>query len=37
MAPSAGGGRSSTIYWVVSTWNPYEVSVMRTPLHVELN
>jgi hypothetical protein len=25
-----GAGRGSTIYWVVSTWNPYEVSVMRT-------
>jgi len=34
-APSEGGGRSSTIYWVVSTWNPYEVSVMRTTLHLE--
>jgi hypothetical protein len=34
-ADSAGPGRSSTIYWVVSTWNPYEVSVMRTTLHVE--
>jgi hypothetical protein len=31
---TAGGGpgRSSTIYWVVSTWNPYEVVVMRTVL-----
>jgi hypothetical protein len=31
---SEGPDRSSTIYWVVSTWNPYEVSVMRTTLHV---
>jgi hypothetical protein len=34
-ATSEGPGRSSTIYWVVSTWNPYEVSVMRTTLHVD--
>jgi hypothetical protein len=34
-AESEGAGRSSTIYWVVSTWNPYEVSVMRTTLHVD--
>jgi hypothetical protein len=26
------GGRRSTIYWVVSTWNPYEVNVMRTTI-----
>jgi hypothetical protein len=25
-------GRAATIYWVVSTWNPYEVTVMRTTL-----
>ena len=30
---AAGGpGRRSTIYWVVSTWNPYQVSVMRTTM-----
>jgi hypothetical protein len=34
-ADSAGPGRSSTIYWVVSSWNPYEVSVMRTTLHLD--
>jgi len=34
-ANSEGPGRSSTIYWVVSTWNPYEVNVMRTTLHVD--
>jgi hypothetical protein len=28
-------GRSTTIYWLVSTWNPYEVSVMRTTLRAE--
>jgi hypothetical protein len=27
-----GPGRRSAIYWVVSTWNPYEVTVMRTVL-----
>jgi hypothetical protein len=26
------GGPATTIYWVASTWNPYEVSVMRTTL-----
>jgi hypothetical protein len=31
-APGNGPGRRSTIYWVVSSWNPYEVSVMRTTL-----
>jgi hypothetical protein len=30
----APGGSSCTIYWVVSTWNPYEVTVMRTMLEV---
>jgi hypothetical protein len=30
-----GAGRGSTIYWLVSTWNPYEVSVMRTTLRIE--
>jgi hypothetical protein len=30
--PAAGPGRRATIYWLVSTWNPYEVSVMRTTL-----
>jgi hypothetical protein len=32
---AAGGGgapRGSTIYWVVSTWNPYAVVLMRTTL-----
>jgi hypothetical protein len=27
-----GPGRRATIYWVVSSWNPYEVSVIRTTL-----
>jgi hypothetical protein len=31
-APGSGPERRSTIYWVVSSWNPYEVSVMRTTL-----
>ena len=30
-----GDGRRSTIYWLLSTWNPYEVSVMRTTLQLE--
>ncbi len=34
-AEGAGPGRSSTIYWLISTWNPYEVTVMRSTLHVE--
>ena len=29
---TVGAGQRSTIYWVVSTWNPYQVSVMRTTL-----
>jgi uncharacterized protein DUF4185 len=32
VAPGSGPRQRSTIYWVVSTWNPYEVSVMRTTL-----
>jgi hypothetical protein len=32
---SEGAARSGTIYWLVSTWNPYEVSVMRTTLQVD--
>ncbi len=36
-AASPGPGRSATIYWLVSTWNPYEVDVMRTTLHVDPN
>jgi hypothetical protein len=34
-ANSEGPSRSATIYWVISTWHPYEVSVMRTTLHVD--
>ncbi|HEY2231085.1 MAG TPA: hypothetical protein VGI22_25780 [Xanthobacteraceae bacterium] len=26
----ADPSRRSTIYWLLSTWNPYEVTVMRT-------
>jgi hypothetical protein len=26
---------SATIYWLVSTWNPYEVDVMRSTLALE--
>jgi len=28
------GSRRATIYWLVSTWNPYQVVVMRTTLDV---
>lgn len=31
-ATGSGASRSSTIYWLLSTWNPYEVTVMRTTL-----
>jgi hypothetical protein len=30
-----GPGRGSTIYWLMSTSNPCEVTVMRSTLHVE--
>ena len=32
-----GASRSATIYWLVSSWNPYEVTVMRTTLQRKLN
>ena len=28
------GARRTRIYWLVSTWDPYQVSVMRTDLEV---
>lgn len=31
----SGGSRSSTIYWLLSTWNPYEVTVMRSTLALD--
>ena len=31
----ADRNRSCTIYWTVSTWNPYQVSIMRSTLRVE--
>ncbi len=31
-ATGDGKDRRATIYWLVSTWNPYEVAVMRTIL-----
>jgi hypothetical protein len=34
-AGGTGSGRDSTIYWLISTHNPYEVTVMRSTLHVE--
>jgi hypothetical protein len=32
---SDNGNPKSTIYWLVSPWNPYEVTVMRTTLEVD--
>ena len=32
---SNGPTRSATIYWLVSSWNPYEVTVMRTTLQID--
>jgi|GEM_PF-1345249 len=34
-ASSPTGARVSIIYWLVSTWNPYEVNVMQSTLEVE--
>ena len=31
-AADVPGGHGTTIYWLVSTWNPYEVTVVRTTL-----
>ncbi len=33
--PASAGGSSATIYWLVSTWNPYQVSVVRTTVVAE--
>ena len=33
--PSVNGHLRSTIYWLVSPWNPYEVTVMRTTLEAD--
>ncbi len=33
-ASSAAGSRAASIYWLVSTWNPYEVDVMESTLQV---
>lgn len=30
--PADGPSRRTTIYWLLSTWDPYEVTVMRTTL-----
>jgi len=34
IARETRAGRRATIYWLVSTWNPYEVSVMRSTLEL---
>ncbi|HXQ14215.1 MAG TPA: DUF4185 domain-containing protein [Caulobacteraceae bacterium] len=32
--PSGELGRQATIYWLLSTWDPYQVTVMRTRLNL---
>jgi hypothetical protein len=32
--PGAAGVRQATIYWLVSTWNPYQVAVMQSTLRL---
>ena len=34
IARETRAGRSATIYWLVSTWNPYEVAVMHSTLEL---
>jgi hypothetical protein len=34
-ASDGGSGRRSTIYWLLSTWNPYEVMVMRSTIELD--
>jgi hypothetical protein len=33
--PGAGSPKQATIYWLVSTWNPYNVVVMQSTLQLE--
>lgn len=33
--PADGTARSARIYWLVSTWNPYQVTVMRSTLELK--
>ena len=32
--PGSGDVRQATIYWLVSTWNPYQVAVMKSTLQL---
>jgi hypothetical protein len=32
--PGSDGVRQATIYWLVSTWNPYQVAVMKSTLQL---
>jgi Domain of unknown function (DUF4185) len=34
---ASGPPGASTIYWLISTWNPYEVTLMRSTLRVDLH
>jgi hypothetical protein len=33
-APAQGPGKAAKIYWLLSTWDPYQVTVMQTTLQV---
>jgi hypothetical protein len=35
--PGAGGTRTANIFWLVSTWNPYQVIVMQSTLQLVSN
>lgn len=35
--PDAGGTRTATIFWLVSTWNPYQAIVMQSTLQLAPN
>jgi hypothetical protein len=35
--PGAGGTRTANIFWLVSTWNPYQVIVMQSTLQLSAN
>ncbi len=30
--PAAGAAKSAQVYWLLSTWDPYQVTVMQTTL-----
>jgi hypothetical protein len=35
--PDAVGTRTANLYWLVSTWNPYQVVVMKSTLQITSN